>query len=196
MNLTFDVLINGFINNKIGIAENFLSKSLASHLKENLTRLYEDEQLLDAGTGNNTHAAHNKSFRGDKIYWLDRAHNDKYENKFFDLLDNFISHLNSTCYTSIRSYEFHYTMYEKESFYKKHIDQFQNNDSRKYSMVIYLNEDWQEGDGGELCIHHGDKVEHISPNSGKTVFFKSSELSHEVLRTRKKRMSITGWLKN
>jgi SM-20-related protein len=31
--------------------------------------------------------------------------------------------------------------------------------------------------------------------SGKSVFFKSSELVHEVLTTNKPRMSITGWLK-
>ncbi len=36
----FNTLINSFIENKVGIAEKFLSESLASHLKENLTNLY------------------------------------------------------------------------------------------------------------------------------------------------------------
>lgn len=130
------------------------------------------------------------------IYWLDRSHNDQNENDFFDLMDEFVHHLNITCYTGITGYEFHYAMYEKGSFYKKHLDQFRNNESRQYSMIMYLNEDWTEGDGGELCIYPKDEAsQNISPVNGKSVFFKSSELEHEVLVTNKTRLSITGWLK-
>jgi SM-20-related protein len=192
---TFNTLIDSFIDNKVGIAENFLSKSLASHLRANLNKLYSGEQLLSAGTGNDKTAVHNKLVRSDKIYWLDRSHHDAYENIFFDLMNSFISYLNSTCYTGITGYEFHYTMYETGSFYTRHIDQFKNNRSRQYSMIMYLNENWQENDGGELCIHHSDHIQNISPVNGKSVFFKSSELEHEVLLTNKPRMSITGWLK-
>jgi len=179
----------------VGIAENFLSEALASHLKDNLKKLYSEKQLLNAGTGNETVIVQDKLVRGDKIYWLDRKHNDPYENDFFDLMDQFVIHLNSSCYTGITGYEFHYTMYEKGSFYKKHLDQFRNNGSRQYSMIMYLNADWKEKDGGELCIHHGHNLQNITPTNGKSVFFKSSELEHEVLLTNKSRMSITGWLK-
>ena len=192
---TFNTLIDSFIDNKVGIAENFLSEALASHLKDNLKKLYSEKQLLNAGTGNETVVVQDKLVRGDKIYWLDRKHNDPYENDFFDLMDQFVIHLNSSCYTGITGYEFHYTMYEKGSFYKKHLDQFRNNGSRQYSMIMYLNADWKEKDGGELCIHHGDNLQNITPTNGKSVFFKSSELEHEVLLTNKSRMSITGWLK-
>ena len=192
---TFNTLIDSFIDNKVGIAENFLSEALASHLKDNLKKLYSEKQLLNAGTGNETVIVQDKLVRGDKIYWLDRKHNDPYENDFFDLMDQFVIHLNSSCYTGITGYEFHYTMYEKGSFYKKHLDQFRNNGSRQYSMIMYLNADWKEKDGGELCIHHGDNLQNITPTNGKSVFFKSSELEHEVLLTNKSRMSITGWLK-
>jgi len=51
------------------------------------------------------------------------------------------------------------------------------------------------GNGGELQIHHADHLQNISPTNGKSVFFKSSELAHEVLLTHVPRMSITGWLK-
>jgi SM-20-related protein len=191
----FNTLINSFIDDKVGIAEHFLSDILAAHLKENLATLYAEKQLCAAGTGNDTLVAHDKLFRSDIIYWLDRTHNDPYENDFFDLMDRFVSHLNSTCYTGITGYEFHYTLYEKGSFYKKHLDQFRNNDSRQYSMILYLNADWQENDGGELCIYHSDHLQHITPVNGKSVFFKSSELEHEVLLSHQPRMSITGWLK-
>ena len=191
----FDTLIDSFISNKIGIADNFLSEALALHLKENLYGLYSRKLLLSAGTGNETLVLHNKLVRSDRIYWLDRRHNDIHENAFFDLVDSFVAYLNSTCYTGITGYEFHYTMYEEGSFYKKHLDQFKNNSSRQYSMIVYLNEDWQKADGGELCIHHAGKLQTISPANGKSVFFKSNELEHEVLVTTRERLSITGWLK-
>jgi SM-20-related protein len=191
----FNTLIDSFIGNKVGIAEDFLSKELAAHLKENLAALYQEKSLRPAGTGNDVLVVHNKLVRSDMIYWLDRKHNNIYENDFFDLMDRFVSYLNSTCYTGITGYEFHYTLYEKGSFYKKHLDQFGNNVSRQYSMIMYLNAGWQEEDGGELCIHHDDRLQHITPVNGKSVFFKSSELEHEVMLTNKPRMSITGWLK-
>lgn len=152
--------------------------------------------MLAAGTGATATVNYDQLFRSDIIYWLDREHNNAHENSFFDLMDTFIVFLNETCYTGITGYEFHYALYEKGSFYKKHLDQFKSSDSRKYSMIMYLNSEWTEGDGGELSIHHQDHIENISPISGKTVFFKSSELEHEVLLSNKPRMSITGWLKS
>ena len=195
MEKIFNTLIDSFIANKIGIADGFLSTALAAHLKNNLAELYKDKQLQQAGTGNHLQVAHNTLFRSDVIYWLDREHNNKHENDFFDLMDCFVNYLNSTCYTGITGYEFHYTLYEKGSFYKRHLDQFKNDGSRQFSMIMYLNVDWQAIDGGELCIYQGTHSENISPQNGKSVFFKSSELEHEVLLTNKARMSITGWLK-
>jgi SM-20-related protein len=191
----FDTLIDSFIESKVGIANNFLNITLAAQLKSNLIGLYNEKSMVSAGIGNETITVHNKLVRSDVIYWLDRKHNNKHENDFFDLMDDFVKHLNSTCYTGITGYEFHYTLYEKGSFYKKHIDQFQQNGSRAYSMVMYLNADWQKNDGGELCIHHLNNLQNISPINGKSVFFKSNELEHEVLITHQPRMSITGWLK-
>lgn len=195
MDNTFNRLINSFIETQVGLTENFLSVSLAAHLKANLKALYADNQLKSAGIGNESVFLQDKLIRSDKIYWLDRAHNDVHENSFFDLMDSFVVFLNRECYTGIMGYEFHYALYEKDSFYKKHLDQFQSNKSRAFSMIMYLNVDWQENDGGELCIYHDDVMQKISPLNGKCVFFKSSELVHEVLLTHKPRLSITGWLK-
>ena len=191
----FNTLIDSFIADKVGITENFLNLSLAAHLKENLAALYKSKMLLSAGTGNEALVSHDKLVRSDKIFWLDRIHKDQWENDFFDLMDSFVHYLNSTCYTGITGYEFHYALYERGSYYKRHLDQFRTDGSRKYSMIMYLNADWQQEDGGELCIYQNGNEQHISPLSGKSVFFKSSELEHEVLLTNKPRMSITGWLK-
>lgn len=195
MQTIFDCLIDSFIADQVGIAENFLNVPLAAHLKTNLNTLFADQQFHAAGIGNTSLPAQDKLIRSDLIYWLDPAHNDPHENAFFELMDLFVLYLNSTCYTGITGYEFHYAWYEKGSFYKKHLDQFRNNKSRAYTMIMYLNTDWQELDGGELCIYHADHVQIIPPINGECVFFKSSELEHEVLMTQVPRLSITGWLR-
>jgi SM-20-related protein len=191
----FDCLIDSFIDNKVGLADGFLTLPLAAGMKVNLLALYAKKQLLSAGIGNDSVQNHDNLIRNDKIYWLDRSHDNAFEMAFFTLMDSFVSHLNRTCYTGITGYEFHYTMYEKGSFYKKHLDQFRNDKSRAFSMIMYLNVDWEAKDGGELCVYHTDSLQTIAPQNRKCVFFKSSELPHEVLMTNVPRLSITGWLK-
>lgn len=195
MQKIFSKLIDSFIGNKVGVTDDFLTSSLATNLKQNLIELYAAQQFRNAGIGNEQLVRQDQLIRSDQIYWLDRKHNNSYENSFFDCIDRFIIYLNDTCYAGIKGYEFHYALYENGSFYKKHLDQFQNDGSRKYSMIIYLNADWKESDGGELCIHHPDHLQMISPLNRTCVFFQSSELEHEVLLTNTARMSITGWLK-
>ncbi len=195
LNTTFDDLVRTYLENNVGLADNFLSETLASQLKSNLLGLLSQKQMLPAGIGNNTDLVHNQLIRSDKIHWLDRKHHDEHEDCFFDLMDRFVAYLNQTCYTGITGYEFHYALYEKGTFYKKHLDQFVNNKGRAFTMIMYLNPDWKPGDGGELCIYHSDHNQIISPLNGKCVFFKSSELEHEVLLSNQPRLSITGWLK-
>ena len=195
MKKIFETLIESFSEHNVGITENFLGEQLAIQLKENLILLNVGKVLKSAGTGNEESVHQDTLVRNDKIYWLDKSHNDPYENEFFILMDVFIRYLNETCYTGITGYEFHYAWYEKGNFYKKHFDRFRNDDSRQFSMITYLNSDWNDGDGGELCIHHTDRVQLIAPTNGKSVFFNSSELEHEVLITNVPRLSITGWLK-
>ncbi len=194
LQVAFETLISSYIENKIGICNLFVSEKLGIQLKTNLLALHEKKLMIAAGTGNVEKLVFDKLVRSDSIYWLDRQHADKYENEFLDLMDDFISYLNLTCYTGITGCEFHYTLYEAGSFYKKHIDQFQNNESRKFSMISYLNKDWVVEDGGQLMIHQSNSEQEITPTNGKTIFFKSNELPHEVLVTNKQRVSITGWL--
>jgi SM-20-related protein len=192
LEIIFDKLIDSYLATNVGTVKNFLSKTLSAHLVDNITALHANDLLLSAGTGNDLLVNHNKLIRSDKIYWLDRVHNNTYENDFFDLMDRFVKYLNSTCYTGITGYEFHYTLYEKGSFYKRHLDNFKQNGTRVFSMIMYLN---SEVDGGSLRIYQENTSQDITPNAGKGVFFKSNELEHEVLVTHLPRMSVTGWLK-
>lgn len=107
MGKSFNTLIDSFIDSEVGTADNFTSLKLAGHLRDNISKLYKNRLFLSSGTGNNQVASQNKLVRSDVIYWLDRNHNDQFENDFFDLLDSFVLYLNQTCFTGITGYEFH-----------------------------------------------------------------------------------------
>ncbi len=196
MNLQFDLLINSYLDNQVGIAPGFLTPELSAGLQHNIRQLQKEGLLSKAGIGNDEIKNEDQKMRGDKIYWLDKKHDNKFENEFLEHAQDFIDHLNRTCYAGINASEFHYAVYEKGSFYKRHKDQFRNDDSRKFSLVTYLNDDWETADGGQLHIYKDETVEHILPQSQTAVLFKSDETEHEVAKTNRSRMSISGWLKH
>jgi len=195
MNHSFDVLIDSYLRDKIGIAPLFLSQGLSEGLQQNIRQLQKDELMTAAGIGNGKVKDAGQKMRGDKIYWMDKDHPNVYEQQFLQLAEDFIGHLNNTCYTGINAYEFHYAVYEEGSFYKRHKDQFKNDSNRKYSLIAYLNEDWLEEDGGQLVVYQSPLAQTILPQSKTAVFFKSDEIEHEVMIANRPRMSITGWLK-
>lgn len=196
MQIAFEALITSFIDQNVGLSKDFLGNLLSSQLRNNLLKTLKENKFQEAGIGNNSKLLRDKLIRSDKIYWLDRSNNDIHENSFFDVMDQFVTYLNETCYTRISGYEFHYAFYDTGSFYKRHLDQFKNDKNRSFSLIMYLNEDWQESDGGALCIYHAGFSQMIFPNNGSCVFFKSDELEHEVLLNHRPRLSITGWLKS
>ena len=173
-----DVNGNIFCNQKIAIGTTDLVKIGTNSLAVNGTAIFTKAKVAIYATA-----------------WPDYVFSPNYKLPSLAEIEDFIKYLNNSCYAGITGYEFNYSLYEKGSFYKKHLDQFQNNTSRQYSIISYLNSDWIEGDGGQLMIHQPNNNQTISPTQGKTVFFKSNELAHEVLVTQQRRMSITGWLK-
>ncbi|MCP9751167.1 2OG-Fe(II) oxygenase [Ferruginibacter sp. HRS2-29] len=192
----FDLLIDSFLNNDIGIDTSFLNDKLSKGLQQNIKDLENDNKMIAAGVGNDEVKDHHQKMRGDTIYWMDKSHDNIFEQEFLQLAEDFIGRLNNTCYTGINDYEFHYAVYDEGSFYKRHLDQFKNDDSRKYSLISYLNDYWKTEDGGQLLLHHESGQQSVLPEAGTTVFFKSNELEHEVTLTNRRRMSISGWLKS
>lgn len=195
MNNPFDLLIDSYLEKKVGIDTCFINESLCKGLLQNILQLQTDKLMMAAGIGNNEVKDSAQKMRGDKIYWMDKSHKNIFEQEFLQLVEDFIDRLNSTCYTGINDYEFHYAVYEEGSFYKRHKDQFKNDSNRKYSLINYLNENWLEEDGGQLSVYQDGLVQNILPQSQTAVFFKSDEMEHEVAKANRIRMSISGWLK-
>jgi len=195
MEAKFEELIEGFITNKVGISESFLSLPLAAALLQNIHRLNRDSRMESAGVGNSSAKDKSQKIRGDKTCWIEQKTKNESEMEFLDVIRQFTEHLNKTCFTGINACEFHYTLYEEGASYIRHRDQFKNDYNRKYSMIGYLNDNWINSDGGQLIIHNEDNTQEIFPNNQKAVFFQSDQLEHEVAVACRQRMSVTGWLK-
>ena len=191
----FDLLIDSYLNNNIGVDTGFLTAELSEGLQKNIQQLQKDDLMVFAGVGNEAIMNTNQKMRGDKIYWMDKSHDNIFEQEFLHHVENFIVRLNSTCYTGINEYEFHYAVYEEGAGYKRHKDQFKNDSNRKYSLINYLNNNWAEEDGGHLIVYQNEEAQKIQPQSQTAVFFKSNEMEHEVNKANRSRMSISGWLK-
>mmetsp|Transcript_6221 Transcript_6221/g.12444 ORF Transcript_6221/g.12444 Transcript_6221/m.12444 type:complete len:309 (-) Transcript_6221:207-1133(-) len=99
-----------------------------------------------------------------------------------------------------------YAYYPQGGFYRRHRDAIPGSASvlREYSLLLYLNKEWQEKDGGKLRMHFdggGDAVPEggepnfmdVSPQGGTLVLFESDAVPHEVLDTQKERMAVIGW---
>ena len=191
----FDLIIDTYLDNNIGIDVDFISKKLSAGLQQNIAQLQKDDMMTFAGVGNEKVMDANQQMRGDKIYWMDKSHDNIFEQEFLTHIESFIDRLNNTCYTGINGYEFHYAVYGEGDGYKRHKDQFKNDSNRKFSLINYLNIDWLQKDGGQLMVYGENETQTIQPESQTAVFFKSDEMEHEVTTANRSRMSISGWLK-
>lgn len=148
----------------------------------------------EAGIGAHSHNQIDSRIRGDFTYWLDRKRDVQLE-MFWKLLEETIHIFNRYCYLSLSGYEFHLAHYPSGGHYDKHVDQFENRNNRMISMIIYLNESWEHGDGGELEIFQKDGTSFlVEPIAARCVLFKSAVVPHAVREAHKSRFSLTGWL--
>ncbi|MDO7172056.1 2OG-Fe(II) oxygenase [Mariniflexile sp. AS56] len=196
----YEQIISDIGKQQFSIIENFFSTEEVNILRQSLLEKYEEDAFKKAAIGNRVNETIVKSIRGDVILWMDERIADASEMLFFNRINDLVEYLNSTCFMGILHKEFHYAIYPQNTYYKRHIDTFQNDDRRKLSFVCYLNEDgWLPENGGELVLYlneNGEEVEKvIYPFPGRVVIFESQIIEHEVKPVNTERLSITGWLK-
>lgn len=199
-NPLYERIIDDVVSQKYAIAEDFFSAYEVQILRQSLINKHEEDAFKKAAIGNKINEIIVKSIRGDVILWMDENHTNAAEQLFFDKINNLVVYLNRTCFLGILHKEFHYALYPKDTYYKRHIDSFQNDNRRRLSLVCYLNEaGWLPENGGELVLYlddHGKELEKIIyPLPGRIVIFESQIIEHEVKPVKTERLSITGWLK-
>lgn len=195
LNPMYEKVIDDLLNQQYSVVDTFFSFTEVEALRNILIEKHEEDELKKAAIGNQFNENIIKAIRGDFISWIDESNLQEAEQIFFDRINHFTDYLNRTCFLGIQEHEFHYALYPKGTFYKRHLDTFQNDDSRKLSIVCYLNdEDWQPEFGGELVLYKEQDIT-IYPLKGRVVIFESQIIEHEVKPVEQKRLSITGWLK-
>lgn len=196
----YEGVINDLLAKKYSVVDDFFSPEEILTLRNSLLSKYEEDQFKKAAIGSKSNEVIVKSIRGDFILWMDEKAREEAEKLFFAKINEFANYLNQTCFLGILHKEFHYALYPEGTFYKRHLDTFQNDDRRKLSIALYLNEpNWQPEYGGNLAIYiqedDKEKTVEVLPIQGRMVIFESQELEHEVKTANQNRLSITGWLK-
>ena len=196
----FEQAVTGILDRGYAVIDGFLDEATVEQLRQRLLQRQQQGEFAQAGIGQGDDSQTNTAIRGDLIYWLDESDGFPAEISFLSNMEALMDFLNRTCYLGVRECEFHYAIYPPGTFYKRHLDQFQQDDARVLSVVTYLNEDWQEQDGGEIVLYlpddsGGEKAEVIQPLGGRTVLFESARLEHEVKPASRHRLSLTGWLR-
>ncbi|WBL22248.1 2OG-Fe(II) oxygenase [Zunongwangia sp. HRR-M8] len=198
LNQQYETIIDDLLEKQYCIVDDFFENEEISRLRGALISQYQEDQFKKSAIGNRTNELVEKAIRGDFILWMNEAEAGETEKIFFNKINNLVDYLNRTCFMGILHKEFHYAVYPKGTFYKRHLDTFQNDSRRKLSIVSYLNDDsWENTNGGELVIYKEDGNEEvIYPLPGRVVIFESQILEHEVKEVKNsERLSITGWLK-
>lgn len=136
------------------------------------------------------------SVRGDVVSWLDETHST--DQAYLAWMEELRSGLNAALFLGLFDFECHYAIYDAGAGYARHSDVLSGTKNRILSTVLYLNENWQAVDGGELCLFEpeGDTIiASVSPSFGKMIIFLSDAFPHEVLIAHSKRRSIAGWFR-
>lgn len=211
-----DLLLFESISNDIGdkgysIQIDALPEHLSSLLSQHITTLPK-EKFKRARIGRRDELTLNDFVRTDEISWI--TNDSEASDAWIDWTTSLQSFLNRRLFLGLFSFESHFSHYSEGSFYKRHKDAFKGEDNRVLSVVVYLNENWLDSDGGELVIYNNQssgKVitdnsttfdgstivqEHkctVKPSFGSVVVFLSETFPHEVLPAKRDRYAIAGW---
>lgn len=199
MNPHISTIIDALAERGYAIIPDFLPADFIQALREEAIALQSAGKLQHASTGR---AADNKldtQVRGDLIHWLDQAQPSALQQNFSLTMEQLREALNQHFYLGLFELENHFALYPPGAVYNKHLDQFRDNQQRQVSCILYLNEDWQAQNGGQLRLYlDGEQPEpyiDVQPEGGTLVVFLSGQFWHEVLPAIKPRISLTGWFR-
>lgn len=191
----FTALIDDLAERGWSLQRGFISNDVTSELAAECRSREAQGALIPAGIGRGDALAVLEGIRGDHILWLEPGQSPACDH-YLALMDELRLTLNQTLFLGLEEFECHFAFYPPGAFYKTHLDRFRDDDRRMVSAVLYLNDVWQLGDGGELRLHlPGQAPVDVEPLAGTLVLFLSGEMPHEVLPTRRDRLSLTGWFK-
>lgn len=193
----FERVVQQILEQDRAVIDGFFPDQILFSLRDRIAQLQSEDALRPAAVGAAGQKEVHTEIRSDFIRWWPDAPEHPAERAFLEDVEALASYLNETCFTGIQRWEFMYAVYPPGAHYERHVDDFKNKNARKFSIVTYLNEAWQPGQGGELVLYDvaGKPSETVDPLFGRTVIFSSPQVEHEVLPALADRRSVTGWLR-
>jgi SM-20-related protein len=180
----------------IAVRDRFLTRPQIRALAASARKRRERGGFAAARIGADRQLQRRAEIRGDSICWLTEPLFAP-ERALLRRLENLRVQMNRDAFLGLFELELHYAWYPPGTGYSRHVDQPRNRDRRRVSLVLYLNERWEASDGGELRIFSDDERHRdIEPVAGRLVVFLTERREHEVLLTRRGRLSITGWFRS
>ena len=178
------------------VQEQFFPSELVLELSETLSSFRQQGILNQAGVGRKEGFHIEQSIRSDEISWFEETNLNEAQKKYLTITKKIQDEINQRFYLGLFDFEVHFALYSPNAFYKRHLDQHKNQDTRVLTLITYLNENWNKEDGGELQLYlkNGQTIS-ILPNAGTIVCFLSAEFEHEVLPAKRERASLTGWFR-
>ena len=189
-------LANNICHDGYHVIDNFLHPHHYHALRETIQNLHNNGHCKLAKIGNSQEKNHNATIRNDHIVWIDKQEGNDAIAGYFTEIEALCKTLNQSLFLGLIDYEAHFAVYQPNSFYKKHVDQFATTQDRRISCVYYLNEGWQQEFGGELVLYDtkDQPLTQIMPLGNRFICF-NSDLPHEVCTAYQTRYSIAAWLK-
>ncbi|BBB31091.1 2OG-Fe(II) oxygenase [Neptunomonas japonica] len=190
---TFDLIATALSQHGYIILENALPPKLVSNLL--VTATEKVAEFKPAGIGRANQHQVNNVIRTDNILWLTTQ--NPVESAYLIEMDALREAMNKRLFMGLFDYEASFAHYPSGAFYKKHLDAFKGQTNRVLTTVFYLNENWQEEQGGNLVIYNtkNNSTLQVKPEAGTLVIFLSDEFPHEVKQATKDRYSIAGWFR-
>ncbi|RMG82025.1 MAG: 2OG-Fe(II) oxygenase [Bacteroidetes bacterium] len=178
----------------------FPFRSLTKSLYEEVKHIADARLLRPAKIGKAHLKTLNTEIRSDSIIWIDKNTNlQEFPSaiQYIAILEDLKNYLNSTCFANIYEIETFYAHYPPEAFYKRHLDRFNDSDTRLFTAILYLNPHIiSEKHGGQLRMYISpNRVTDIVPSLHTFVMFDSGRFEHEVLPAQTSRYSITSFFR-
>lgn len=175
------------------VLPNLLPLAQTRALAVECTAMHDAKLLLPARMGAGRTAS---PLRGDSTHWFLSGAMSAPQQVFADRMDALRVALSRELMLGLVDCESHYAVYRPGAGYARHLDCLRDNDARVVSAVLYLNDGWQEADGGALRLHLADGSHRdIYPHGGSLLLFLSAQFEHEVLPATRDRMSIACWMR-
>src|SRR5580692_6275796 len=185
----------GLTDHGVAIQDHLLAPPQIRSLMECAHLRHARGEFAGARIGNARSLQRRGEIRGDATCWI-AAPLLAAEQMLLEELERLRLTLNRAAQLGLFELELHYAWYPPGAGYARHVDQPHARAQRQVSLVLYLNEGWTPGAGGELRIFDAAGAHRdIEPIAGRLACFLTPGRAHAVLPTQRDRVSVNGWFR-